>query len=479
MNARRRLSRALAATALAMTALTGCVVGPKYAVPAPPAGAAAPLATAAPAAADPAAPPDAWWRLYADPHLDAYVAEAFAANTDLKAAEDNLSGARAVLQAAKAGRYPGTTLNSESVYGRDPATDEILEIGGHKPESTWLYEDTFQVSYEIDLFGRVRRAVEASRADAQATAAARDLVKTTVAAETARAYGEVCALGAQLAVARRAFDLTTREAQITHQRREAGSGTQFDVARSEGLAAQARAAIPPLEGQRRAALFQLAAVLGRTPANAPEEALACETPPRLTALIPVGDGADLLRRRPDVREAERRLAAATARVGVVTADLYPRVALRGFYGGAAVTLADLTRNAGLIWGVGPSISWTFPNQAGPRARVRQAQAGASAALDGFDSVVLRALKEAEQTLAIYSAELDRRQALGEVQARAQEAFRLVRGDLEAGAVSPLDVLVAEQTLIGANAAVAQSDAALVQDQIAVFKALGGGWQRQT
>ncbi|THD58971.1 MAG: efflux transporter outer membrane subunit [Phenylobacterium sp.] len=464
--------------ALAATALAGCVVGPKYAPPAPPDGAAAPLAAATPTAAGPAAPPDAWWRLYADPRLDAYVAEAFAANTDLKAADANLSGAKAVLQAARAGRYPGTTLNSGSVYGRDPATDEILEIDGHKPESIWLYEDTFEVSYEVDLFGRVRRAVQASRADAQATAAARDLVKTTVAAETARAYGEVCALGAQLTVARRAFDLTTREAQITRQRREAGSGTQFDVARSEGVAAQARAAIPPLEGQRRAALFQLAAVLGRTPAKAPQEALACEAPPKLTALIPVGDGADLLRRRPDVREAERRLAAATARVGVAAADLYPRVALRGFYGGAAVTLADLTRNAGLVWGVGPSISWTFPNQAGPRARVRQAQAGAAAALDGFDSVVLRALKETEQALALYSAELDRRQALGDVQARAQEAFRLARGDLEAGAISPLDVLVAEQTLIAANAAVAQSDAALVQDQIAVFKALGGGWQGQ-
>jgi len=476
MSSGPRLVTHAAAGALAAAALAACAVAPKYATPAPPDGANGPLTAAAPTQAIAAAPADAWWRLYADPRLDGFIAEAFAANTDLKAAEANLAGARAVLQAARAGRYPGTTASFGATYGRDPATDEILEIDGHKPQSIWLYEDVFEVSYEVDLFGHVRRSIEASRADTQAVAAARDGVKTTVAAETARAYGEICALGAQLDVAQRALELATHEAGITRQRREAGAGTQFDVARSEGLAAQARAAIAPLDGQRRAALFQLAAVLGRTPGSAPQDALACVTPPRLTALIPVGDGAELLRRRPDVRQAERRLAAATARVGVATADLYPRVALGGFYGGAALTTAELTRNAGLIWGVGPSIHWTFPNQAGPRARVRQAKAGAAEALDVFDGAVLRALKETQQTLATYGAELDHRQALGDVQARAQEAFKLARGDLAAGAISPLDLLVAEQALISANAAVAQSDAALVQDQIAVFKALGGGWQ---
>jgi outer membrane protein TolC len=205
------------------------------------------------------------------------------------------------------------------------------------------------------------------------------------------------------------------------------------------------------------------------------EAESCILPPGLKALIPVGDGATLLKRRPDVRQAEQRLAAATARIGVATADLYPRIELKGLIGGVSSELNELATNKGLTWGVGPSISWTFPNQVGPRARVRQTKANAAAALASFDNVVLQALKETEQALATYAAELDRRQALSEVQDRAHKAFDMANNQFLAGALSNLDLLVTEQTLVAADAAVATSDTALVQDQIAVFKALGGGW----
>ncbi len=277
-------------------------------------------------------------------------------------------------------------------------------------------------------------------------------------------------------MARHSLDVVTHQADITVSRRGAGANSDFDVVRAEGLVAQVRATIPPLEGRRRAAFFQLAALLGRTPSAAPTEALACETAPRLGALIPVGDGAALLKRRPDVRQADRRVAAATARIGVATADLYPRINLTAFYGGAALSPEDLTKNAGLIWGVGPSISWAFPNQSGPRARVRQAKAGAQAALAGFDSTILQALKETEQALATYSAELDRRQALGEARDRARRAFVFAQAQYLAGALSQLELLTTEQSLVTAESAVAASDAALAQDQIGVFKALGGGWR---
>jgi outer membrane protein TolC len=200
------------------------------------------------------------------------------------------------------------------------------------------------------------------------------------------------------------------------------------------------------------------------------------TAPRLTALIPVGDGAALLKRRPDVRQADRRVAAATARIGIATADLYPRISLTGFYGGAGFHTADLTAERGLVWGLGPSVNWTFPNQSLPRARVRQAKAGADAALAAFDSTVLQALKETEQALAAYGAELNRRQDLAEVQDRARRAFDLARDGYLAGALSQLELLTTEQSLVAADSAVAASDAALSQDQIAVFKALGGGWR---
>jgi outer membrane protein TolC len=267
----------------------------------------------------------------------------------------------------------------------------------------------------------------------------------------------------------------SHESDITVQRHDAGANSEFDVVRSQGLVAQTRSSIPPLEGQQRAALFELTAVLGRTPAHAPTELLACATAPQLNALIPVGDGAELLKRRPDVRQAERSLAAATARIGVATADLYPKISLTGFYGGTGFTSSDLTSNAGLAWGIGPSISWTFPNQALPRARVRQAKATAAASLASFDSAILTALKETEQSLAIYASALNNRAALADALDKAQRAFGIAHDQFLAGSVSTLDLLTTEQTLIAANAAVAASDAGLVQDQIAVFKALGGGW----
>jgi NodT family efflux transporter outer membrane factor (OMF) lipoprotein len=458
--------------------IAGCTVGPNYHAPPPVPGSQQSLVSLAPEIESPAEPPAQWWQLYHDAQLDALLADAFNANADLKAAEANLSAARSVLEAAKVGRYPQTGAEAGAIRGRDAVTDEILEIDGAAPQTIWLFDAVLDVSYEVDLFGHVRRSIQASRADAQSVAAARDSVRITVAAETARAYAQVCALGEQLAVARRSLDIVSNESRITSDRHEAGANSQFDVVRAQGLVAQVRAGIPPLTGQRRAALFSLTALLGRPPSRAPLEVESCERPPQLAELLPVGDGTTLLRRRPDVRQAERRLAAATARIGVATADLYPRVVLRAFIGGASSQINELATNEGLTWGVGPAVSWSFPNQAGTRARIRQAKAGAAAALASFDSVVLQALKETEQSLAGYGAEIERRESLAEAQTDAERAFGMAHDQLLAGSVSNLDLLTAEQVLVAANAAVAGSDAALVQDQIAVFKALGGGWQTE-
>ena len=458
-----------------LAGLSGCAVGPDYKAPKPVDGAEAPLVSTTPTAETVAEPPDDWWQLYHDTELDGLLQEAFKANTDLRVAAANLSASRAVLQATQSQRWPQTQAAVGGVYGRDAPTDEIFELTGRDPESIWLYEGVLQVGYEVDLFGRVRRSIEAARADDAAVEATRDVVKIVVAAETARAYAQVCALGEQLNVAHHSLDVVAHEANITTNRNEAGAGSQFDVVRAQELVAQVSASIPPLQGQRQSALFELAAVLGRPPSKAPAEAMNCQLPPRLTDLIPVGDGATLLRRRPDVRQAERRLAAATARIGVATADLFPRVELRGLIGGASTELNQFTTNQGITWGVGPAISWTFPNMAGPLARVRQAKAGTAAALANFDAVVLQALKETEQALATYRSELDHRQALSEAQNRAKQAFDMAHDQYLAGAISDLDLLTSEQQLVATDAAVSGSDAALILDQIAVFKALGGGW----
>jgi NodT family efflux transporter outer membrane factor (OMF) lipoprotein len=332
---------------------------------------------------------------------------------------------------------------------------------------------------KVDLFGRIHRAIEAASANADSVAAARDSVRVLVAANATRSYSAICALGEELVVARRSLDVVGHEAEITRQRFDAGAGSEFELTRARALVAQVRSSIPELEGERQAARFELTALLGRTPTNAPRELEKCVTPPRVASLIPVGDGEALIRRRPDVRQAERRLAATTAQVGVATADLFPTIHLTGFYGGAATEPSQLMTSLGLVWGLGPSISWSFPNQAGPRARVRQAKGSHRAALAQFDSVVLTALKETEQALAEYSAALERRQALADAQRDIHRSFDIAHEEYVAGSVSNLDLLTTEQSLVAFDAAVASSDANLIQLQIDVFKALGGGWRNES
>jgi NodT family efflux transporter outer membrane factor (OMF) lipoprotein len=459
-----------------MMGLVGCRVGPNYRAPPLPSGSDAPLVSVDTQLETTDAVPDAWWRLYDDPRLDGFVQEALRANRTLAAADANLNAARAVVSVARANQYPQTSISAAGIYGRDAITDEILEVDGHRPETVWLFEDLFQAAYEVDLFGRVHRAIEAADANAQSVAAARDSVRVEVAAETARAYVGVCALGAELAVARHSLEVVSHEAQITASRRDAGGDSDFDVQRAQALVGQVRATLAPIEGTRRAALLELTALLGRAPSQAPQELDDCVTVPKLVSLLPVGDGAALLKRRPDVRQADRRLAAATAQIGVATADLYPTVHLLGFYGGAASEVPRLATNAGLTWGLGPTVSWNFPNQAGPRARIRQAKAAQTAALASFDAVVLAALKETEQALTAYSAGLRSREALGEARDRIHAAFNIAHDQYLAGALSNLDLLTTEQTMVAVDAGVAASDAALIQDQVAVFKSLGGGWR---
>lgn len=468
--------RTLSLAALLSFAVGGCTVGPDYHPPVKPVGADAALVSTDPKVLDASAePPSEWWRLYNDSTLDRLLDEAFRANYDLKSAEANLSAARALQDASYAGLYPTTDERVGGIRGRNATTDQILEITGHPPKTTWSYNAIFDVAYEVDLFGRVRRSIEASRADTAAAAAARDAVKITVAAETARAYGQVCAFGQQIAVTQHSIEVVQREADITQKRMQAGGGSEFEYVRAANLVAQVQATLPPLEGQRRSALYQLAALLGRTPAQAPTDVLPCNSPPQLQALLPVGDGASLLRRRPDVRQADRIVAGATARVGVATADLYPRVSLLGFAGGVGGHLSDITAERGLTWGIGPSITWTFPNMAVPRARIRQADARADAAVANFDETVLQALKETEQSLTNYSADLKQRASLNDAQSLAHRAFQLAKGQLSEGSISSLDLLTSEQTLVVSDAAIAASNARILQDQILVFKALGGGW----
>lgn len=468
--------------AVSMTAMmSACAVGPQAPIPTPPPSGVGAFVGSDAAAVTAQSARDDWWRLYADPVLDGLVLQALAENNQLEAAAANLRLVRASLGETRAQRLPSTNLGASASYGRQSASAFSVPgstTGGEPLDETETYDVGLDVAYEIDLFGRVSSAIRAARADVGAAEAALDVVRVTVAAETARAYADACSANAQIGVAERSIDLQSQTVDLTQRLLDAGRGNGLDTARARSALETTRASLPPLRAQRDGALFRLATLTGVTPAQASQAARACERPPQLAQPIPVGDGAQLLARRPDVRQAEQDLAAAAARVNVATASLYPSISLGGSIGSTALDVADLGDDGSLRFSVGPLISWSFPNIVAARARIAQAEAGSDIALANFDQAVLVALQETETALANYANELDRRASLSAARDQAATAARLSRLRFEAGADSFLTVLDAERTLAQAEATLASSDALVSTYQIALFKALAGGWSQE-
>jgi NodT family efflux transporter outer membrane factor (OMF) lipoprotein len=333
------------------------------------------------------------------------------------------------------------------------------------------------VSYEVDLFGRVRRTIQAARADYEAQQATEDIARISVAGETTRAYVNACAYAQELDVAQRSLKLVTQNYQLTVQQADAGAATDFDVARARELVAQIRATLPIYEGQRRTSLFELAVLTGRPPEEISGEADACKTPPVLKRVLPIGNVSTLFKRRPDVRQAERELAASVARIGVATADLYPTITIGGSAASESNRFRGLSSRSNVSYGIGPLLSWSFPNIAAARAEVREARATASAAYASFQAAVLQALQDTETALTAYGNELDRNAALVDARDQSKIAFGLAQSGFELGHISYLDLLTAETDLVNTDAMLAASSQALASDQVTVFKALGGGWEQ--
>ncbi len=467
----RTLTLSLIAAVSAL-ALTGCATERASSVP-DMASAKAPFVSANGAAFTADAPAGEWWRLYADPALDKLVAEALANNRDIAAADANLDRVRAVLTESRAAYLPTTNLTGGYTEGKFGG---LMIVPGVNRNYA-AYNAGFQANYEFDLFGRVRNAVRAARADRDAAAAAADLVRLTVASETARAYGDACAANNQIAVATRTIELQQRSADLTKTLFDAGRSSGLETARADALLQNTRATLSPLRAQRDGALFRLAVLTGKPPAEADAAARACAAAPTLNAPIPVGDGAGLLARRPDVRQAERALAAANARNRSAHAARWPTISLGASASNQALSFDGLRDDAGFAWSAGPLISWSFPNILGSQGRIGQANAAADAALAQFDGTLLGALRDTETALSNYANELDRRAALTVARQRADDAARLSQLRYDQGADSFLSLLDAQRTLAASEAALAQSNALVVTYQIAVFQALGGGWEQ--
>ena len=406
--------------------------------------------------------PDDWWRLYDDPVLDGLVRSALTANADLRVAYANLDGARAALRQARAARLPQTTI--ESALGVDNPAGQP-SASGNVP--TTDYDIAATASWDLDLFGRLRSAATAAGADTGAQVAVVDGLRVAVVADTVLAYVDLCGSTRAIATAREVAAAQDLSVALVREQLRAGEVSPLEVSQVATIAAATRAAIAPFEAQRANALYRLATLQGRPPAEARAYRFACTAAPRLRGAAPVGDGTALLLRRPDVREAERRLAAAAARIGVARADLYPRVNL----GGAVGLLSG-----GISAAVTPLVSWAFPNQAPARARLEQARATERAALAGWDVAVLRSLREVETALATYDAETRRNRDLATASREAQAYARRAAARVRLGDAPGLLQVDAQRAAASATLQQVQSDIAVSQNEVALFRALGGGWR---
>jgi NodT family efflux transporter outer membrane factor (OMF) lipoprotein len=460
------------APVLVVLLLAGCTAGPDYHIPEH-AMAKAPAANGVfvsghePIYAQ-APLPDHWWRLYDDARLDGYVAQALAANTDLRAADANLRRASFVVREAEVGRTLQTALSASGGVARQQGSVERL------PGSA-VYALGGSVTYPLDLAGGIRRGIEAASDQAEAARAARDQVRVTIAAAVTRSYAATCSANVTLTATRHVLDIQRQTLDVTRRLFKGGRGTAFDVTRAQAAVDQSEAAIPNILAERQAALYELAALMGRAPADYPRDAEGCAAPPALHRLLPIGDGTALIRRRADVREAERGLAAATATIGVETAQLYPQISLGGSAGFGG-PLSAIGAGSQFSLSLGPLVTWTFPNRAVAHARIAEAGAAAEAASAQFDGTVIGALQQTETALSAYARELDRNRALIRTRDDAAKATDQANRLFRFGRTSFIDVLTAQASLADAETALAASDAIMIDRQVDVFLVLGGGWE---
>jgi NodT family efflux transporter outer membrane factor (OMF) lipoprotein len=415
--------------------------------------------------------PADWWKLYQDPRLDELVRQAMASNTDLRVAAANLQRARFQVQEAQSagGWSGGVKLGAQRLQ----ESGEAFLLADKVPVAN-VGDIGITTSYQFDLFGTLQRGIEGAQANADATQAAVDTARITLVADVVRSYTQVCAANEELHIARQSLDLQAQSTRLTQRLRDAGRGDETQVTRSQTQFKSLRAELPRFEAALQAGLFRLSMLLAKPLDQLPAGTRDCAELPHIAQLLPVGDGATLLKRRPDVRQAERRLAAATAGIGVATGELYPDISIGASIGTVGI-IDNLGKPATNRWGFGPLLSWTVPSN-GSRARIHEAEAATQGALAHFDGVVLNAIRETQTGLAQYTAQLQRRDALAEAEQSAQQAADQTHRFFQAGRESFLADLQATRTYTDMRAQLAQANTQVAMSQIDLFLALGGGWE---
>ncbi|MBV9725561.1 MAG: efflux transporter outer membrane subunit [Gammaproteobacteria bacterium] len=461
---------ALIALATLAAALAGCAVGPNYVKPstsvAPQfAGATQPGYSSADAQ-------ERFWTQFGDPTLDRLIDESLVANHDLRIALAHLVEARADRRHSQFDLAPTVTASGGYTKERFPAVSS--PTGATFTQQ--FYDAGFDAFWELDFFGGIRRNIEAQSAQVEGAEAGLHDAQVSVSAEVARTYFELRGEQARFAVAWRNVENQRATLQLTQARLEAGRSTELDTARAQAQLSATLSTIGPLEAAIARSIHRLGVLTGQQPGALRELLAPAGELPSLPQLTAVGDPAGLLRRRPDIRIAERQLASRTALVGAAIADLFPKVTFTGTFSYAATTPGQLGTSGSRGYSIAPGITWAAFDLGRVRAEVAGSRARADAALATYEQSVLRALEETENALVTHARTRD---SLGDAAAAAaasQTAARIARTRYEGGMVDFLDVLDAERTQLADEDRLAQSRTDAATSLVAVYKALGGGWQ---
>lgn len=475
-----------------LCALSACTVGPDYSGP-PRVAADAVHAESfvrAPAHGIATAPaPSQWWRVLGDPQLNALIDAALAYNPDLHAAQARLREARAQLRQQQAKQMPNGSIDAAALRAGTSDTNalgSLLDSSSSNGSGTsnsssssgplTLYTSGFDATWEIDLFGGTRRAVEAASSEAQAVDA--DLADTQVSltAEVAQAYIDLRDEQQRLVLARRTADLEQQMLALTQQRRAGGTAAEIDVERLTTQVETTRATLIPLDEQITESLDELAVLTGQPP-GALDRTLSTQAPlPALPARVDVGDPAALLQQRPDIRAAERRLASSNAQIGEHIADYFPKVNLLGDLGYTATDPAHLVRKSSFSWLGVPYLQWNILDFGRTLDSVHSAQASRDEAQARYIKTVLAALQDANDALSRYGHQREHLATLQRVQISADRSATLMRQRYTAGVSTLIDLLDTQQTQFDAQQNVVAGQAELLKDFVSLQKSLGLGWQ---
>jgi len=411
-----------------------------------------------------------WWKQFKDPTLDALIQRAAKGSLDLRIAQARLAESRALLGTAKSDQIP--TIDTSVAYSR--SIEQQPGFGTQRvPIDT--YQAGFDASWELDLFGGIHRSVEAARADLGASEASLHDAQVSLFAEVARNYFELRGTQQRLAIAERNIANQADSLKLISARAQIGTASEQDVASANAQLSAAKAQLPVLDAAVHSYTYRLAVLLGERPGELDVDVSPGTFKPIATTL-PMGDDGDVLSRRPDVRIAERQYAAANARIGVAKAEFFPHISLGGFVGFLAGRPNDFGGPASRAWSFTPSITWNGLNVERVRSNLHASEARANAAEANYQRTVLQAIEDVDNAVTNYNAEHARVEQLMAQAEQSRRAADLARIRYQEGATGYLELLDAERVQLSAEDALAQSESAIDTRAVALYKALGGGWQ---